>query len=117
NANPANLPWVMSVGGTTLTKSTSARGWAETTWRGAGSGCSSHTAKPAWQKDPNCTHKMISDISAVADPATGVAYVNGGVWRVVGGTSISSPIVTGIFALYGINSPSWPYEHPGNFFD
>jgi MYXO-CTERM domain-containing protein len=117
NSNPANLPWVLSVGGTTLTKSTSARGWAETTWRGAGSGCSSHMPKPAWQKDPNCPRRMISDVSAVADPATGVAYVNGGRWSVVGGTSISSPIVTGIFALFGINANSWPYDHPSSFFD
>jgi MYXO-CTERM domain-containing protein len=117
NANPANLPWVMSVGGTTLTPSGSTRGWAETTWRGAGSGCSSHMPKPAWQKDPGCPRKMIADISAVGDPATGVDFVDKGAWRTVGGTSISSPIVTGIFANFGIGSISWPYEHPTSFFD
>jgi len=116
-ANPANLTTVMSVGGTTLTKSTSARGWAETTWRGSGSGCSSHIAKPAWQKDTGCTMRTVADISAVGDPATGAAYVNNGLWRVVGGTSISSPIVAGIFALLNVNSVSWPYEHPASFFD
>jgi hypothetical protein len=117
NANPANLPWVLSVGGTTLTKSTTARGWAETTWRGAGSGCSSHMPKPTWQKDPSCPRRMISDISAVADPATGVAYVNGGRWSVVGGTSISSPIIAGMFTLFGISTPQWPYDHTSSFFD
>jgi MYXO-CTERM domain-containing protein len=122
NANPANLPWVMSVGGTTLTPSNSARGWAETTWgsangSGAGSGCSSHMPKPAWQKDPGCPRRMIADISAVGDPRTGVDFVDKGAWRTVGGTSISSPIVTGIFANFGIGQVSWPYDHPTSFFD
>ena len=121
NANPANLPWVLSVGGTTLTKAVgSARGWNETVWAGAGSGCSSHMPKPAWQKDTGCARRTISDISAVADPnapSYGAAFVHSGVWGSVGGTSISSPIIAGIFSLFGISSNSWPYEHPSSFFD
>jgi MYXO-CTERM domain-containing protein len=116
NMSPANLPWVMAVGGTTLRKVTGGRGWTETVWRGAGSGCSSHIPKPAWQKDTGCSRRMIADVAAVADPATGVAYYIGG-WKVVGGTSIAGPIVAGIFANFGIWSVTWPYENPSAFFD
>src|SRR5450432_2119056 len=57
---------------TTLFRSTSgnARGWSETAWSGAGSGCSSDETKPAWQADGSCTHRTLTDVSAVADPAT-----------------------------------------------
>jgi MYXO-CTERM domain-containing protein len=116
NMSPANLPWVMAVGGTTLRKAAGGRGWTETVWRGAGSGCSSHIPKPVWQKDTGCSKRMIADVAAVADPATGVAYYIGG-WKVVGGTSIAGPIVAGIFAIYGVWSVTWPYENPSAFFD
>ena len=52
-----------------------ARGWAETAWWGAGSGCSAWIAKPRWQKDPNCQMRTIADVSAVADPDTGAGRV------------------------------------------
>jgi MYXO-CTERM domain-containing protein len=116
NMSPANLPWVMAVGGTTLRKAAGGRGWTETVWRGAGSGCSSHAPKPAWQTDTGCPRRMIADVAAVADPTTGVAYYIGG-WKVVGGTSIAGPIVAGIFANFGIWSVSWPYANPSAFFD
>ncbi|HMA46810.1 MAG TPA: hypothetical protein VKP11_06380, partial [Frankiaceae bacterium] len=45
-----------------------------------------------------------ADVSAVADPATGVAvydtYGSSG-WLVFGGTSESAPIVAGVYALGG----------------
>ncbi|MEN3361219.1 MAG: hypothetical protein V7637_5201, partial [Mycobacteriales bacterium] len=37
---PASSQFVVAVGGTSLTRNTSARGWGETAWSGAGSGCS-----------------------------------------------------------------------------
>ena len=40
----------------------------------------------------------IADVSAIGDPATGVAYYDRG-WKVVGGTSVSAPIISGIVAL------------------
>ena len=48
---PAASPDVTAVGGTTLTQASSARGWTETAWSGAGSGCSAYEAKPSWQHD------------------------------------------------------------------
>jgi len=99
---PASAPHVIAVGGTSLTADASPRGWHETAWSGAGSGCSQHHQKSLWQSDA-CARRTVADVSAVADPNTGVAvYSNVFGGRVVaGGTSASSPIIAGIYALAG----------------
>jgi subtilase family serine protease len=73
--SPASFPHVIAVGGTALTKATgTSRGWQESAWSGAGSGCSAINPKPTWQTAvTQCTHKASADVSAVADPNTGVA--------------------------------------------
>ncbi len=102
---PAVLPGVVAVGGTALRRNrTVPRGWVERAWSGAGSGCSAYFAKPAFQKDPHCQMRTVADISAVADPQTGVAVYDSwdnpfGVepgWIVLGGTSASAPLVAGM---------------------
>lgn len=103
---PATSPHVIAVGGTHLTHDGSARGWAESAWSGAGSGCSTVYAKPVWQTDPNCSKRMEADVSAVADPATGVAVYGpnnqgNGTWLVFGGTSVSAPLVGGVYGVNG----------------
>jgi N-acetylneuraminic acid mutarotase len=118
---PATSPHVVAVGGTSLARDTSSpRGWSETAWSGTGSGCSGYEPKPAWQHDTGCTHRTETDVSAVADPATGVAvydsYQVGG-WAVFGGTSVSSPIIASVYALAGkpasLSYPaSYLYAHP-----
>ena len=70
---PAASPWVTSVGGTSLSRASNARGWTETVWSGAGSGCSSTESKPSFQTDTGCSRRTIADVSAVANPSTGVA--------------------------------------------
>ena len=118
---PASLAGVIAVGGTSLKKSTNARGWTETAWKGAGSGCSGYIAKPAWQKDAHCPMRMASDISAVADPATGVAVFVQGEWTIAGGTSASSPIIAAAIALAGnsssLTSAKFIYAHASSLFD
>jgi hypothetical protein len=102
---PADSPYVTSVGGTTLTRGGGTRGWTETAWSGAGSGCSAYDAKPSWQTDPGCSMRTIADVSAVADLNTGVAVYQtyeGGGWQVYGGTSVASPIIASVYALAGI---------------
>ena len=90
---PAVFSSVIAAGGTTLNQDSNARGWSETAWNGAGSGCSSVMPKPSWQKDSGCGKRSVADVSAVADPNTGVAvFVQGG-WQVFGGTSVASPII------------------------
>jgi subtilase family serine protease len=115
--SPASFPHVVAVGGTSLTKNGSARGWGESAWSGAGSGCSTRNAKPSWQTSvTQCSGKANADVSAVADPNTGVAvydstayqgYVG---WMVFGGTSASSPIVASVYALSG-NTAGYPASY------
>ncbi|MFH9089680.1 carboxypeptidase regulatory-like domain-containing protein [Streptomyces sp. NPDC017673] len=107
---PAASPNVTAVGGTTLTKDPdAARGWSESVWdhdgNGTGSGCSLYEPKPAFQRDTGCPGRTVADVSAVADPATGVAvydsYGDTGGWGVAGGTSASAPIIAGVYADAG----------------
>lgn len=107
---PAVVPGVVAVGGTTLrAKPSTARGWTEKVWSGAGSGCSAWFAKPSFQKDPHCQMRTVSDISAVADPQTGVAVYDSWEnpfgeepgWFVLGGTSASAPLVAGMIGAAG----------------
>lgn len=122
-SSPAAFNTVTAVGGTSLRHSTNARGWNETVWSGAGSGCSQFISKPSWQKDPSCSNRTVADVSAVADPNTGVAvydtFQQPG-WLVFGGTSVSSPIIASVFALAGNESsinPGYPYSHTSGLFD
>ncbi|MER5796298.1 putative Ig domain-containing protein, partial [Streptomyces sp. NPDC001980] len=127
---PATSQYVTAVGGTALSTSSSTRGWTESVWKtssseGTGSGCSAYDSKPSWQTDTGCTKRMESDVSAVADPATGVAVYDtygGSGWAVYGGTSASSPIIAGVYALAGTPGSSdypakYPYSHTSNLYD
>jgi subtilase family serine protease len=118
---PAASRYVTAVGGTALTRASNARGWNESAWTGAGSGCSAYEAKPSWQTDTGCSRRTVADVSAVADPNTGVAVLYGGLWFTVGGTSASSPIIASVYALAGnassVNAGSYPYSHTGGLFD
>ena len=125
---PAASNTVTSVGGTTLNQSTNTgtRNATETAWSGAGSGCSAYVAKPSWQADSGCSRRTVADVSAVADPNTGVwvydTYGGDPGWMVFGGTSVASPIVASIEALAGqpgaTDTPAaYPYSHTASLFD
>jgi hypothetical protein len=68
---------------------------------------------------------MEADVSAVADPATGVAVYDtygGSGWGVVGGTSASAPIIAGVYALAGTPGSGdypakYPYSHTSSLYD
>jgi subtilase family serine protease len=118
---PAASRYLTAVGGTSLTRGGGTRGWTESAWSGAGSGCSAFEAKPSWQTDTGCARRTVADVSAVADPNTGVAVLFGGLWFTVGGTSASSPIIASVYALAGnagsVNAGSYPYSHTSGLFD
>ncbi|MEY9930555.1 subtilase family serine protease [Catenulispora sp. GP43] len=140
---PASSPYVTAVGGTSLSTASNARGWTETAWSSAGSGCSTQEPKPTWQTDTGCSHRTVADVSAVADPNTGVAVYDtanscgssswcdlllalglatgADGWVQVGGTSASSPIIASVYALAGntgsTNYGQQPYLNPGSLFD
>jgi hypothetical protein len=117
---PSTSQFVTTVGGTTLTQDTSVpRGWTETVWNdgngnATGSGCSLAEPKPSWQTlddsaTNGCLNRTENDVSAVADPQTGVAvydsYKTKTDWSVVGGTSVSAPIISAVYALAGTPTP------------
>ena len=121
---PASSPHVVAVGGTSLKRASTTRGWSETVWAGAGSGCSSTYAKPAWQRDALCSRRSVTDVSAVADPNTGVAVYGptsstAAGWMVFGGTSVAAPLVAGIYGANGgaVTYGSDPYKHLTGLFD
>jgi subtilase family serine protease len=121
---PAASQYVTAVGGTSLTRSGNSRGWSETAWSGAGSGCSAYISKPSWQRDSGCSRRTVADVSAVADPNTGVSVYdtyNTSGWLVFGGTSVASPIIASVYALAGnegsITYGSYPYSHTSSLFD
>ncbi len=125
---PADSAYVTAVGGTSLRTASGTRGWSETVWSGAGSGCSAYNAAVAPSSfSTGCgTRRAMADVSAVADPQTGVAvydstaYQGQSGWLVFGGTSASSPIVASVYALSG-NTSGYPnalaYQHAGSLFD
>jgi hypothetical protein len=118
---PAASPHVVAVGGTRL-RLTESAGWQEeAVWNGygaSGGGCSSIFTAPAWQQSVagwssvGCgSYRAVADVSADADPYTGVAVYDStpveeegaeySGWVTMGGTSVASPIIAATFALAG----------------
>ena len=124
---PADSPFATGIGGTSLGVP-SDNGPVESAWgtnetfigsingirvppvpggfrQGGGGGESAYLEKPRWQQALPGTGRQLPDVSAVADPFTGAIIVtpNGDgtqtVMEVIGGTSLSSPIFSGIWAL------------------
>ncbi len=129
---PAVLPSVVAVGGTSLKKAANERGWSEEVWWepergiGTGSGCASALvgARPYWQPVTGCAGRADNDVAAVGaciTPVSTYASVEEG-WRLVCGTSVSSPLVAGIEAHADAFARSLPgadafYHDPSAFFD
>jgi subtilase family serine protease len=123
---PAASKYVTAVGGTTLTSAPgTTRGYTETAWSGAGSGCSAVDSQQSWQRisaiTAVCGNRAVADVSADADPNTGVAvydtypYQGYSGWMVFGGTSVASPIIASVYALAGnagsVTYGSAPYSN------
>jgi len=120
---PAASPNVTGVGGTSLAHAANSRGWSESAWSGAGSGCSAYEAQQSWQASNTniaavCGLRAVADVSADADPNTGVSVYdsyNEPGWLVFGGTSVASPIIASVYALAGnattLTYGSYPYGH------
>jgi subtilase family serine protease len=125
---PASSSYVTAVGGTSLTTAGNTRGWTETVWSGAGSGCSAYNVAlaAAASAGTGCATRAEADVSAVADPNTGVAVYDStpnqgsSGWMVFGGTSASAPIIGSVYALSG-NTTGYanaiPYSHATSLFD
>ena len=95
---PATFDTVAAIGGTNLSKVSSQ--YSESIWSSAG-GCAIGIKKPRWQHDSYCNGRIANDAAAVAE---GVAFYDtyGGYgWGEVSGTSVSAPLIAGIFGLAG----------------
>jgi kumamolisin len=105
----ASLPEMTDVGGTTLSTDASGGWLAEQAWfdvplsQGTGGGVSALFDRPGWQRgvssDRDSGHRLTPDVSAVADPFTGVKIVLNQQVVVGGGTSQSAPIWAGLTAV------------------
>ncbi|HEY3903257.1 MAG TPA: S8 family serine peptidase [Streptosporangiaceae bacterium] len=121
---PANLPRVVAVGGTELSRSHTARGWTERVWNTSGlgataSGCSAYTAKPSWQHDTHCPMRTLNDVSALAEGVVVNDQARHG-WLTVDGTSAAAPIIAGVYGLAGngaSESVASLYAHAKGLFD
>jgi subtilase family serine protease len=125
-ACPAVMNTVVSVGGTRLTLGAGDAYVSESVWgpgsSGTGSGCSTVSLAQAWQLSVSgwagigCgTHRGMNDVAAVGDPFSGAAVYDSygfGGWLVVGGTSLSAPLIAGVYGLAG-NAASWTYTAQG----
>ncbi len=107
---PAASRYVIAVGGTSLSQASNSRGWSETAWSGTGSGCSAYELKSTGQTDTGCAKRTNNDVAAVASPETPVSVADSYKlpsefskpapgWTLLGGTSVSSPLIAGTMAL------------------
>jgi hypothetical protein len=113
---PASAATVTAVGGTSLSRGGS--GWSETGWKYAGHGCSKYVSRPWFQAHLRCSTREAVDVSAVADPQTGVATFSttGGGWYVAGGTSVGAPLIAAAYALSGrLTAPGYSYQRWQSF--
>jgi subtilase family serine protease len=126
---PASSAYVTAVGGTSLVAASGTpRGWSETVWSGAGSGCSSYNTalSAASAFNTGCSKRAMADVAAAADPGKGGLAVyyptskTGATWGQFGGTSESAPIIASVYALSG-NTAGYanaiPYAHSSSLFD
>jgi kumamolisin len=104
---PAVSPNVVAVGGTTISRNKMTGNFvSQSAWSSGGGGPSKYEKRPSYQSSIS---KMVGnargtpDISAVADPNSGVWIYDSaaGGWIVVGGTSVATPVVAGITNLRG----------------
>jgi subtilase family serine protease len=133
---PADLSTVVAVGGTKLQVTSSNTYGSETTWNSGGgqgatgSGCDSAALARTWQKAVSTwasiacgAHRGMNDVAADADPSTGAAvYDSAHGWMQVGGTSLSAPLIAGVYGLAAnsatVNYPaSLPYAHAASLHD
>ena len=102
---PADSPYVVSVGGTTLNTNSNFTYGSESVWgspgavNGGGAGCSTVFGRPSWQSgisSPGCSNRVEPDVSADADPNTGAYVYVQGSGQQIGGTSLAAPLFSGM---------------------
>ena len=116
--DPASQPYMVGVGGTSLTTASAGGAYAsEKTWNNGstangagGGGISTVWPIPSYQSGVvsaaskgSTTMRNVPDVSLDADPNTGYAIYVGGAWNVYGGTSCAAPLWAAFTALVNQN--------------
>ena len=108
---PSSSPFVLSVGGTALSTTTTGVYKGETAWQdtleqsGGGGGLSLDFARPSWQAGPGVANqfsdgrRQVPDVAANADPWSGWDAYTAGALTVAGGTSAAAPFWAASTAL------------------
>jgi hypothetical protein len=132
---PAALPDVTAIGGTSLAANpANARGFGESAWSvedcsgdtpcATESGCDTSQSIPSYQQGvtTDCDGRAYNDVSADADPETGLEIYdsqpgdegcgNSSHMCIVGGTSLATPLTAALEAVTGISTtgPAWAYS-------
>jgi kumamolisin len=104
-----SVPAMTDVGGTTVSTDANGTWISEASWfdspmsQGTGGGVSRLFSRPGWQSSVSSawdsTHRLTPDVSADADPYSGVKIYIDGQWAAGGGTSQSAPIWAGLTVL------------------
>ena len=135
---PATSPYVLAVGGTNLTLTSSntiasSGVWNDTTYpkpynllAGGGGDASMLEDRPWWQPalPSQSTYRMVPDVAAFADASPGYAIVcsfgvsgcgpsPGQTIEFVGGTSAATPLVAGMIALWDQKASQSGWPRPG----
>jgi subtilase family serine protease len=109
---PSASPYVVAAGGTSIHTTSGGTFISESGWSGSGGGPSLYESRPSYQDGIFSivgTKRGIPDVSAVADPNTGVAvYISTPCkgrsgWLALGGTGVSAPCLAGMANLAAHN--------------
>jgi subtilase family serine protease len=104
---PAASPYVNAVGGTTLWSQVDGTYQGESAWNAGGGGISQFEYSPYWQNGVQpasstpvgFTFRGLPDVAMDGDLQTGmILYTASTGWTVIGGTSLSSPLMAGAYA-------------------
>ncbi len=103
---PSASPLVVGVGGTAVYVNSQNQWTSETGWSGSGGGISNNYSEPVWQEPfQGYGYRTLPDISADADPDTGLALYDplysgyATPWSEWGGTSLSVQLSAGMLAV------------------
>ena len=118
---PASSPWVISVGGTSVSSQGTETFWSWLSSRkwGGGGGYSTIFQAPPWQNGlatlpinttPNVSYlqgmRSVPDVALPGDPLHGyVIYMGGQELNNIGGTSCGAPMMSAFFGLINLNFP------------
>jgi len=115
---PSSSPWVVAVGGTSLYVDGSGNYSSESVWSGEGGGISAYETAQSWQTQylGSGTMRSQPDIVMDADPNTGAIIVVSGKNSQYGGTSLSAPLATAVWARYSSAFGSTGFAAPNLYY-